>query len=155
LIVAAAVMELDVERAAAKANITTFSDAVWWAMSTVSTVGYGDHYPVTVAGRAIGIVLMIAGMGIFGVTAAAAATWFITADNNEDQRRQAATIAALTAEVTALRQTITQLSARLGSQPRTPARPPSRRHPRKAAAPPSANGPPRDKAPASSSPNPG
>ncbi len=109
LILAAAVMEFDVERAAAKANITTFSDALWWAVSTVATVGYGDHYPVTAAGRAIGIVLMIAGVGIFGVTAAAAAAWFVKADKEEDKRQQAETITALTAEITALRQAISRL----------------------------------------------
>lgn len=109
LILAAAVMELDVERAAAKANITTFSDAVWWAVSTVATVGYGDHYPVTSAGRAIGIMLMVAGVGIFGVTAAAAAAWFVKADQEEDKQQQAETITALTAEITALREAISQV----------------------------------------------
>lgn len=121
LILAAAVMELDAERAAAKANITTFGDALWWAVSTVATVGYGDHYPVTTAGRAIGIALMIAGVGIFGVVAASAATWFISADQDEDRHQQADTITALTAEVTALRQTVAELSAQLAAHsPRPP-----------------------------------
>ena len=114
LILAAAVMELDVERAAAKANITTFGDALWWAVSTAATVGYGDHYPVTAAGRAIGIMLMIAGVGIFGVTAAAAAAWFVHADQEEDKRRQADTITGLTAEVAALRQAVSELRDALG-----------------------------------------
>ena len=114
LILAAAVMELDVERAAAKANITTFGDALWWAMSTVATVGYGDHYPVTAAGRAIGIMLIITGVGIFGVTAAAAAAWFVHADQEEDKRRQADTITGLTAEVAALRQAVSELRDALG-----------------------------------------
>jgi voltage-gated potassium channel len=109
LIVAAAVMELDVERAAAKANITTFSDALRWAVSTVATVGYGDHYPVTPAGRAIGIMLMVAGVGIFGVTAAAAAAWFVKADQEEDRQQQTETITALTAEITALREAISEV----------------------------------------------
>jgi voltage-gated potassium channel len=122
LILATAVMELDVERAAARANITTFSDALWWAVSTITTVGYGDHYPVTAAGRAIGIVLMIAGVGIFGVVAASAAAWFISAGQEADRHQQADTITALTAEITALRQTVSELSARLAAPPRRPAR---------------------------------
>lgn len=122
LILAAAVMELDVERAAAKANITTLSDAVWWAVSTITTVGYGDHYPVTAAGRAIGIVLMIAGVGIFGVVAASAAAWFVSADKEHGMPQQADTIATLTAEITALREAVSQLSARLPVQPQRPAR---------------------------------
>jgi voltage-gated potassium channel len=123
LILAAAVMELDVERAAAKANITTFNDALWWAVSTVTTVGYGDHYPVTAAGRAIGIVLMFAGVGIFGVVAASAAAWFISAGQQEDKRQQADQITALTAEITALHQTVSELSERFPAQPQRPARP--------------------------------
>jgi voltage-gated potassium channel len=95
LILSIAVMEFDVERAAAKANITTFNDALWWAVSTITTVGYGDHYPVTAAGRAIGIVLMIAGVGSFGVVAASAAAWFISAGQEEDKRQRADTIAVL------------------------------------------------------------
>jgi voltage-gated potassium channel len=122
LIFASAVMELDVERYAARANITTFSDALWWAVSTITTVGYGDHYPVTAAGRAVGVMLMIAGVGIFGVTAAAAAAWFVSADRAEDRQQEAGTITALTAEITALRQTVSELSARLAATPGQPAR---------------------------------
>jgi voltage-gated potassium channel len=120
LILAAAVMELDAERTAAKANITTFGDALWWAVSTITTVGYGDYYPVTAAGRAIGVALMIAGVGIFGVIAASAAAWFISAGQDEDRHQQADTIITLTAEVTALRQAVADLSAQLAAQPRRP-----------------------------------
>jgi voltage-gated potassium channel len=121
LVLATAVMELDVERAAPKANITTFGDAVWWAVSTITTVGYGDHYPVTAAGRAVGIVLMVAGVGIFGAVAASAAAWFISADQEQDRRQQNDQVAALTAEIAALRQTVSELSARLPVQPQRPA----------------------------------
>jgi hypothetical protein len=110
-------MELDVEQAAPKANITTFGDAVWWAVSTITTVGYGDHYSVTAAGRAVGIVLMIAGVGIFGVVAASAAAWFISADREQDRRQQADQVATLTAEITTLRHAVSELSARLPGQP--------------------------------------
>jgi voltage-gated potassium channel len=117
LILAAAVMELDAERAAPKANITTFSDALWWAVSTVATVGYGDRYPVTASGRAIGIALMITGVAVFGVVAASAAAWFISDSQERDSHQQAETIAALTAEVAALHQTVRELREQLAAQP--------------------------------------
>jgi voltage-gated potassium channel len=116
LVAAAAVMVLDAERAAPKANITSFGDALWWAMSTVTTVGYGDHYPVTAAGRAIGVVLMIAGVGIFGVIAASAATWFISAERDQPAGAPAQDIPALTAEIAALRQEIRELSQQIQAQ---------------------------------------
>ena len=46
-------------------NIRTSEDAIWWSISTVTTVGYGDKYPVTTEGRIVGIFLMIAGVGMF------------------------------------------------------------------------------------------
>ena len=48
-------------------NIKTPFDAIWWAVSTITTVGYGDKYPVTVEGKLVAIVLMVAGVGLFGV----------------------------------------------------------------------------------------
>ena len=117
LVLVAAVMVLDVERADTKANIRTLGDAVWWACSTVTTVGYGDHYPVTAAGRAIAIVLMITGVGIFGVLTASAAAWFVTADKKDAEAGQSAAIADLTAEVTALRAQVAALSGGAGRLP--------------------------------------
>ncbi len=49
------------------ANITTASDAIWWAYVTITTVGYGDHFPVTFSGRPVGMLLLTAGVGLFGV----------------------------------------------------------------------------------------
>jgi len=68
---------LDVEQDAADANITTFGDALWWATTTVTTVGYGDRYPVTTEGRLIAVALMLVGIGLVGVVTAAVAAWFI------------------------------------------------------------------------------
>src|SRR5215469_8712238 len=47
------------------ANITNLGDAFWWAVVTIATVGYGDYYPVTAVGRAIAVIVMFAGIGIF------------------------------------------------------------------------------------------
>ena len=57
---------LYVEKDSPDANITTASDALWWIMATVTTVGYGDVYPVTNAGRIVGVMVMITGIGLFG-----------------------------------------------------------------------------------------
>lgn len=58
------------EHGHAGANITQFGDAVWWAVVTIATVGYGDYYPVTAVGRIIAIFMMISGVGIFALMVA-------------------------------------------------------------------------------------
>ena len=57
---------LHIEEFAHGGNITTAADALWYVIVTISTVGYGDHYPVTVAGRILGTGIIIVGVGIFG-----------------------------------------------------------------------------------------
>jgi len=47
------------------ANITTIGDALWWGIVTISTVGYGDFYPVTVVGQTITVFMMLSGIGMF------------------------------------------------------------------------------------------
>jgi voltage-gated potassium channel len=66
-----------VERDAPSGNIHTFPDAVWWAITTIATVGYGDKFPVTPEGRAIAIVLMALGIGLFGLIAATLSSFFV------------------------------------------------------------------------------
>lgn len=55
---------LILERNTASAQITNFSDAIWWSISTITTVGYGDIVPHTIAGRIMGIFLMVVGIGV-------------------------------------------------------------------------------------------
>ena len=57
---------LAIEEYAEGANITSASDALWYTIVTISTVGYGDQYPVTDAGRLLGVLIIIVGVGIFG-----------------------------------------------------------------------------------------
>ena len=68
---------LDAERSAPGANITTLGDSVWWAFVTVSTVGYGDYFPVTGAGRLVAVALMLGGVTLVGVVTATLASWII------------------------------------------------------------------------------
>lgn len=65
-----ALATLSVEREAPGATITTFGDAAWWAIVTLTTVGYGDVYPVTTAGRFLAALLMGGGIVIVGTTSA-------------------------------------------------------------------------------------
>lgn len=59
------------------ANIKTAEDAVWWSVSTFTTVGYGDKYPVTTEGRMLGMILMVGGVGMFGGISGLAASFFL------------------------------------------------------------------------------
>jgi voltage-gated potassium channel len=68
-------MILNAERGASHATIVSFWDAIWWSAETVTTVGYGDMYPVTGAGRLIAVGVMLLGISMLGVvTAGLAAT---------------------------------------------------------------------------------
>ncbi len=72
-----AVSVFNVEADAVGAKIVSFGDALWWAVVTVTTVGYGDITPVTVAGRIIATGLMIVGIALLGVVTASVAAWFV------------------------------------------------------------------------------
>lgn len=59
------------------ANIKSAEDAIWWSITTMTTVGYGDHYPVTTEGRVVGIILMICGVGMFAGLSGLVASLFL------------------------------------------------------------------------------
>jgi voltage-gated potassium channel len=65
------------ERQDPQANIMTANDAVWWSVTTITTVGYGDKYPVTTEGRFIAMILMVSGVGLFGGLSGLAASFFV------------------------------------------------------------------------------
>ncbi len=65
-----ALATLEAERGAPDATITSFGDAIWWACVTLTTVGYGDTYPVTIAGRVCAVLLMAGGVAIVGTASA-------------------------------------------------------------------------------------
>lgn len=106
LVYVGALAELKYERYAPGSQITTFPDALWWAVATLTTVGYGDHSPITPAGRIIAVLLMIGGIGLIGVAGATVAHWIISQVAKNENAQQAATaehIDQLRAEILQLR----------------------------------------------------
>ncbi len=83
IIIFSSISVLSVETAP-DSNIKTAEDAIWWTIVTITTVGYGDKYPVTSEGRLIGIMLMISGVGLFGTYAGYIASLFANANKKED-----------------------------------------------------------------------
>lgn len=73
----AALAVLDAEQNVRGSNIRNIGDALWWAVETISTVGYGDYYPVTLIGRLVGVGLMIGGIAVVGIVAGSLAAWLI------------------------------------------------------------------------------
>jgi voltage-gated potassium channel len=67
-----------IERDRAGSNIRSFGDSLWWAMETITTVGYGDHHPTSVAGRWVAGGLMVIGVALVGVITATVVTWFFS-----------------------------------------------------------------------------
>lgn len=68
-----------------ESNIKTPSDALWWAFATITTVGYGDRFPVTHEGRIIAAILMTAGVGLFGTFTAYVASLFMEAEHKKEE----------------------------------------------------------------------
>ena len=72
------------ERSVEGSNIKNFGDGLWWAVTTVTTVGYGDRFPVSTEGRLLAVLLMIAGISLVGVITASVASWFVRMSQNEE-----------------------------------------------------------------------
>jgi voltage-gated potassium channel len=118
LVFVSALAILDVERHAPHASIVSFGDALWWALVTITTVGYGDLTPVTEEGRLIAAGVMISGIALLGVVTATIASWIIDQVGRRDEEAQTATrreLRDLTAEIRSLRDEVEQLR---GATPR-------------------------------------
>lgn len=77
VVLGAAALMTVVEERASGSSIRNFGDALWWAVVTITTVGYGDTYPVSAAGRGIAAVVMLAGITLFGLLTANLAAVFL------------------------------------------------------------------------------
>jgi voltage-gated potassium channel len=128
---ASTVLVLQFESRAPDPNIVTGGDALWWGLVTITTVGYGDFYPVTFLGRATGVFVMFAGVGIIGSLASILASLLVpsasevaAADNAADAAATAAAPATAPApvspgiesELTAIRTELTAMRALLAER---------------------------------------
>lgn len=82
----AALSALEAERNAEGANILTFSDAIWWSIASVTTVGYGDRFPVTDDGRVTATLLLLVGIGLFSALTALLAAWVMGERSGSDKK---------------------------------------------------------------------
>jgi voltage-gated potassium channel len=109
LIYTASLAVFDKERYLPGTKIDSFGKALWWSITTVTTVGYGDVYPITNAGRVIAVLLMMGGISLVGVVTASLASWIIERVAEEESVMQTATVAhidELRGEIRELRQEV-------------------------------------------------
>jgi voltage-gated potassium channel len=81
----ASVLVLQFESKSPEANITTGGDALWYAIVTITTVGYGDFYPVTTAGRITAVFIMFMGVGIIGALASILASLLVAPSSSAEE----------------------------------------------------------------------
>lgn len=112
LLVCGSLAVLDAERGHPGANIQSYGDALWWSIVTISTVGYGDHYPVTTEGRLVALGLILGGVALLGVVTASIAAWLVEnvrATEHDEQSATRADVAALSAHIEELHQMLAAL----------------------------------------------
>jgi voltage-gated potassium channel len=124
----AALAVLDAERSNPDAGIDSFPKALWWTLTTISTVGYGDVYPTTWEGRLVAASLMIGGIALLGVITGMIASWLLerirAADENIEGAIQQesddlrAELRTLQTEIRELRELLTDQQAQESSPPR-------------------------------------
>lgn len=103
---------LQYEQDAPDSQITTFGTAVWWALQTITTVGYGDNIPITVPGRIVASAVMMLGIAAVGVISASLSAQFVKGPSTPDP-----TQVALQQEIAELKALVTELRDRLPAKP--------------------------------------
>ncbi len=132
LVAFGAITMLLVEAPNPQSAINTPEEALWWAFVTVTTVGYGDYYPVTTQGRIVAVLLMVSGVGLFGSFAAYVGSLFIADKSDENLQQQEADRAmmhSLLKQVEQLTHEVQGLRTQLGERQSPPPHEPSARSP--------------------------
>ena len=98
-------------------NIHNYPDALWWAIVTVTTVGYGDRFPVTSGGRDVAVVLMLVGIGLIGVLTATVASVFIKEHTDANRQVYQKGHADLGQRLSVINDRLADVERRLGATP--------------------------------------
>lgn len=114
LMMTGSVLVFNVERGVEGSNIKTPSDAIWWTIVTITTVGYGDRYPVTDGGRMIAAVLMVAGVGLFGTFTGFVASMFV----EPDIKREESELRLLVEEIKSLKGKMESMESKMRARER-------------------------------------
>ena len=121
------ILVLQFEGRSPDANIVTGGDALWWGFVTITTVGYGDFYPVTGLGRMVGVLVMFSGVGIIGALASILASLLVPPPKPEETEEPAPSTGpnpgteAILGELAELRTEVASLRTALGvPQQQTP-----------------------------------
>lgn len=117
LVYTVALSVLSFERGAPNANITTMGDSLWWAVVTITTIGYGDYYPVTVPGRWAAGALMVGGFAALGMVTAALSSWLVESVAAATNERRKADEFTGSEELARLRAENNRLHEQLGPGP--------------------------------------
>ena len=105
------------EEKAKGSNIHNYPDALWWAIVTVTTVGYGDRYPTTQGGRAVAVVLMLIGIGLIGVLTATVASVFVKEHTDANRQEYQRGHADLGQRLSVISERLADVERRLGASP--------------------------------------
>jgi voltage-gated potassium channel len=105
------------EENAKNSNIHNYPDALWWAIVTVTTVGYGDRYPVTGGGRTVAVILMLVGIGLIGVLTATVASVFIKEHTDSTKEEFKKGHADLGQQLAVISDRLADVERRLGATP--------------------------------------
>jgi len=118
VLVTSSVLVLQFESKSPDANITTGGDALWWAIVTITTVGYGDKFPVTLLGRATGVAVMVAGVGIIGALASILASILVPQPDKPDPLEVVeSTTSVLETELAGIKDELAALRRSLAADP--------------------------------------
>jgi voltage-gated potassium channel len=123
VLVVASLLMIQFESRSTDANIKSGGDSLWWALVTITTVGYGDRYPVTLLGRTTAVFVMLAGVGIIGALASILASLLVPSPKDDEPSDSAVAsppardVAELAQQVAGLRADVASLRAALGVDP--------------------------------------